>query len=592
MQGDGVSASIFVRAILVVAGALAGVLLWGITENWNNPDLPPLLVLGAFSLVLIQGLMVLLLTGPVAAGRAFAGGLWLALPLSALIVSAGLRPRLATDILDDPAIVSVAFIVWLFAVPFLFVRLRDPARWLDYAALFEAAWALYMRLALALIFVGAFWIVLFLSNALLLLVDVDVIEQLLRRSWISFTLCGGMLGLGLAVLHEFRETLSPFVILRLLRLLVPVMLGVVLIFLLAAPFRELARLFGEFSAAGTLMGTAMVAISLISSALDRSDADAVRTRGLRAATRMLALVLPFLCGLAVWAVALRVAQYGWTPDRVHAASIALFLLGYGLAYAGVSLVRPGWAGRIRQANVVMALAVIALGAATMTPVLNPYRISTNSQVDRFLAGRVMLAELPLWEMSHFWGRAGEDGLSRLEALTARPDHAEIRERIAEARALDSRYLFERAAETRELPARARRLADLLAVRGRESALLPASFGALDPYQLTRWLDACARRLPDGRAACVLVQGDFAAGLAADEQAMILYLDETGTARANYVSFVDGVISGVLPVVDPVRGGWPELPPEVIARALDGEFDIRPSGDNALWVGDAVLVRGN
>ena len=592
MSSEDIIGSVIDRVVLVAVGAAAGLALWGIAENWSDPGLSPSLLLGSFSFVLIYGLLVLLLTGPVPATRAFWGALLIAMPMTGLILSAGLRPQVATDILDDPAVISIAALVWLFAMPFLRVWLQDRGRWLDYAALFEAAWALCIHLFLGLVFVGIVWLLLFLSNALLTLVDVTYLEHILRRGWISFVISGGSLGLGLAVLQEFRDSLSPFVIVRLLRLLVPVMLGVVVVFLIAAPFRELARLFGEFSAAGTLMGTAALAITLISSALDRSDAHAVKTYGLRLATRFLALVLPFLCGLAVWALALRVAQYGWTPDRVYAASAGVFLLAYGVAYAGVSVTRSGWARRIRQANVIMALAVIALGAAAMTPLLNPYRIATKSQVDRFLAGEATLSELPLWEMSHFWGRAGEAGLQTLERQTERPDHADIQARISEARQLDTLYQFERAVEIRQLPARAGELADLLAVRGRDAPLPPASFAALDPFQVTRWLEACQRQLPDGRAACVLVQGAFAAGVAEEEQAMILYLDETGHARGNYIGLSDGMIRSVQPVIDPVNGGWPELPPDTIARALDGAFDIRPSGDNALWIGDNVLMRGN
>ncbi|MEX0280617.1 MAG: hypothetical protein AB3N13_05430 [Arenibacterium sp.] len=592
MTQQGTTASVFEYIVLILVGALSGLLLWLITDNWSNPEFAPLLLLGGFGFVLVYGLLFLLLMGPVSAHRAFWGALVLAIPMTGLILSAGLRPQVATDILDDPAVITIAAVLFAFAAPFLNVWLQDRAHWLNYAALFEAAWALYINLVLAIVFVAVIWLSLFLSNALLTLVDVTFLETLLRRSWMSFAISGGSLGLGLAVLHEFRDSVSPFVILRLLRLLVPVMLGVVVIFLLAAPFQELAPLFGEFSAAGTLIGTAALAVTLVSSALDRSEEYAVKTRSLRLATRLLAFALPFLCALAVWAVGLRVAQYGWTPDRVYAASAGAFVLAYGLAYAGVSIKRSGWTGRIRQANVVMAICVIAMGAAAMTPLLNPYRISVQSQVERFLEGQATLEELPLWEMSHFWGRAGDAGLAQLEALTGRADHTDIVLRISEAREIDSQYQFERAIEIRELPARAGELAGLLTVQGRADSLPPASFAQLDPYQLTRWLEACQRKLTDGRPACVMVPGDFAPDRSGQDQAMILYLDEAGHARGNYVLLSDGVIHSVQPVVDPVHGGWPELPADVIANALDGAFNIRPSGDKALWIGDSVLMRGN
>lgn len=587
-----VSSALLNRVVSCATGAFAAIALWWVSTFWNVPDVSALLLLGLFSFILLYAVLVLVLIGPVELGRAAFGALWLAVPMTALILSAGLRETQAGNVLDNPVMISVVATLLVFATPFLLVRLQERELWLEYAALFEAAWTLYTRFVLALFFVGAIWIVLFLSNALLTLVEVTFIAVLLRFNWISFAISGASLGLGLAVLHELRDAVSPFVVLRLLRLLVPVVLGVVLIFLIAAPFRELARLFGEFSAAGTLMGTSMVAITLISCALDRTEAQAVHTHGLRAATRILALVLPGLTGLALWAVALRVEQYGWTPDRVLAGTAAIFLMAYALAYAGVSLVRPGWSRRIRTANVVMALAVVSGTAAWLTPVLDPYRIAANSQVSRFVDREVPLAQLPLWEMSHFWGKAGEAGLARLEAMQSRPDHAEIMERIAEARAVDSLYQFERAIEIRELPARARTLADLMVVQPGGDRLPPASFAALDPYQLTRWLEACERRLPDGRAGCVMVRGAFSPEAAEGAEAMLLYLEETNLARANYVALSDGVIRDVRPVVDPKGGGWPALSPDALASVLDGVYDIRPSGANALWMEDAVIMRGN
>ncbi|MEY8837405.1 DUF4153 domain-containing protein, partial [Cribrihabitans sp. XS_ASV171] len=119
------------------------------------------------------------------------------------------------------------------------------------------------------------------------LVEIDLLEKLFRTDWLAFALSGAVLGLALAVLHELRDRLSPFLVLRLTRLLVPVLLAVVAVFLVALPLRGLSRLFGEFSSAGTLMSVTIAAITLISTALDRDRAHEVESPGLRLATRIL-----------------------------------------------------------------------------------------------------------------------------------------------------------------------------------------------------------------------------------------------------------------------------------------------------------------
>ena len=580
------------RGVMFALGGGAGLALWALGDNWDAPAFSAPLYLALFTFVAVYSAVALALAGPVPTARALGGALLLAVPMTALVSLAGVRHVVATDLLDDPVMLSVIAVLVLFATPFLLVWMQAVADWRRYAALFDAAWTMAVRYGVAWGFVGVFWLVAFLSNALLELVDIGLIDQMLRIDWVAFGVTGAVLGLGLAVVYELRQTISPYLILRLLRLLVPVVLVVVGVFLAAVPFRGLSELFGEFSAAGTLMGAAIAAITLISTALDKDDAAAVSTRGIRLATRGLALLLPLLTGLAVWAVVLRVRQYGWTPDRVLAVSVAVFLLTYGLGYCGSVLGRRGWGGRIRMVNVAMALAVIGASALWLTPVLNAYRISTNSQLARFSGGRSTLDQLDLWAMQHNWGRAGQAGVARLEATAAEVGNTELLARINAVRSQSNAYLFKKAVQARQAPGDAQTLAQLMAVRPQGASLTAETFEGLAFYRMTQWLDGCHRPLADGRPGCVMVRGDFAPLSDAETQGIVLFLDELGQVRGNHVMLRPGAGLKVSEVYDPVSGLWPTLPEATIAKVLDGAFDIRPSGGNALFVGGSVLVPGN
>lgn len=580
------------RGVMFALGGAAGLALWALGDNWDDPALPAPIYLAVFSFVAVFSAVALALAGPVPTRRALSGALVLAVPVTALVSLAGLRHVVATDLLDDPVMLSVVTALVFFATPFLMVWLQARADWRRYAALFDAAWTMAVRYAVGWAFVAVFWLVAFLSNALLELVEIDLIDQLLQIDWVRFGVTGAVLGLGLAVVYELRQTISPYLILRLLRLLVPVVLVVVGVFLAALPFRGLSELFGEFSAAGTLMGAAMVAITLISTALDKDDSAAVNTRGIRLATRGLALLLPLLTGLAVWAVVLRVRQYGWTPDRVLAVSVALFLLTYGLGYCVSVLRGQGWAGSIRVVNVAMALAVIAASALWLTPVLNSYRISANSQVARFTSGRSTPDQLDMWAMQHDWGRAGQAGVARLAASATETDNTEMLARIAAVRSVTSAYQFEQAIQTRRAPGNAETLAQLMVVRPEGASLTAGTFEGLAFHRMTQWLDGCQRVLPDGRPGCVMVRGAFAPLIDAGAQGIVLYLDELHQVRANHVLLRPDAGLKVSEVYDPVSGLWPTLPESTIGSVLDGTFDIRPSGGNALFVEGSVLVPGN
>lgn len=579
------------RVTMVGLGGIAGLALWALGRQWGSPGMPPALFLALFTYVTTLASVALALCGPIEVPRALRGGALSAVFVTALISLAGQRYVVATELLEDPVMLSVATVMVLYLTPFLIVWMRDRRQWRRYASLFDAAWTMVMRYTIAWVFVAIFWLVAFLSDALLDLVDVTVIDWVLRTDWVRFAVSGAILGLGLAVVHELRGTLSPYLALRLLRLFVPVVLAVVALFLAAVPFRGLSQLFGEFSAAATLMGVAVMAITLISTALDQNDRVAVQSRGLRLATRALAVLLPLLTALAIWAVALRVRQYGWTPDRILAGLVALFLLAYGLGYCIAVLGGGAWMRRIRSINVAMALAVIAVSALWMTPALDVHRLSANSQLDRFLSGRSTLDELALWQMGHQWGRAGQAGLQRLEAMTDHADHAALVARIADVRTQVNPFQFEQAARRRAAPDQARALLALMPVRPENVQVPPLLLAAAPPYRLQRWLEGCRRSLPDGRAGCVLVQGPFTPSADQREQGILLYLDAQGRGRADHLVLrPEGKVT-VRDVFDPVANDWPDLPPAAVAQALDGGFRIAPSGSHALFLGGSTLAPG-
>lgn len=580
------------RLVLFCLGGIAGLALWGLAEHWDNPALAPPLYLALFTFVATYCGVALALAGPVPVMRALWGALLIGVPLTLLVSLAGLRHVVATDLLDAPVMLAMVGVLVFVSTPFLLVWLQAPQDWRSYGALFDTAWSLTVRYGVAGVFVGLFWLVLFLSDALFDLVGLALVERLISLGWAPFLLTGAVLGLGLAVVYELRTTISAFLILRLLRLLVPVLLVVLVVFLAAVPLHGLSDVFGALSAAATLMGAAIVAITLVTAALDRDDTRAVQTRGLRIATRVLAVLLPLLALLAVWAVVIRVRQYGWTPDRVLATATAVFVLAYGVGYAVAALRGAGWRARVRRVNVAMALAVIVVSALWMTPVLNPDRISANSQIARFEAGRTSLDQLPLWALQHDWGKAGHKALARFGGLRGHPDQAELQARIEVVRSETSKYRFTRAIEARQSADSAESLRRLLAVRP-EAADLPADLLAGLPfYRMTLWLNGCNRTLPDGRPGCVLILGRFTQAGDARVQGMVLYLDGRGQTQADHLLLREGGEIEVGIVFDPVTGPRARLPPEAVAQALDGTFDIRPSGAKALFIGDAVLAPRN
>ena len=574
------------RVLFCVLGAAFGAGMWLLGEAWNDPAWPRGTFLAVFAFQSVFSATVLALLGPAPMSRALGGGAAFGLFIALLISFAGQRYPDPIQSLDQAPLLALASVLTFVAIPFLTVTLRDPAQWRRYDLLFETAWSVSARFTLAWLFVGIFWALVLLSDALMSLVGVALIDRLLDTEWLVFTLTGGVLGLGLAVVYELRATLSPFLFLRMLRLLGPLVLMIITLFLIALPLRGLTNLFGGVSSAGTLMSVCFAAIALISIAVDRNNAEAVSTRGLRLSTRALALVQPALAGLALWAVILRVSQYGWTPDRVLGMGAAILLTLYSMGYAASAAIPGAWMGRIRAVNVALAFAVMGFCAVWMTPLLNAEKISVNSQITRFQDGRLDARDLAYWSMQHDWGKAGQAGLAQLEALTDHPDAALVAQTIAVARSQTDRYNFEQSLTDQRAPEELARLIAQMPVQPSGAVLTVELLLELPDFRRTQWLDGCARQTPEGGPGCVMLNGPYLP--VNGTQAMVLFLDVQGRARAHHL-WIDS--DGDIRVQDAHAAGrssWPDLPASAIAAAQAGQFELRPREGVALHISGQVL----
>ncbi|MCR9125150.1 MAG: DUF4153 domain-containing protein [Rhodobacteraceae bacterium] len=564
------------RVLMAALGAVAGWALWWL----DAADLAPRLHLGGFFGVAALAGTLLALIGPLRIAVALPAAAGIAGVATALLIWASFR-------FDGPglgdaagALAGIAGIGTALATPLAAGRLRGQP---GYATAFDITWDILVRGAAGGVFIGAFWATLAASDALLGLVGIDLIDRILALDGLAMTLSGAVGGLGLAVAHEMQAQIAPHLILRLLRLLVPPVLLVVVVFLIALAVRGLGAVFGDLSAAVTLMAMAGLCLFLIACALDRDDAAAVQVPAMRLAVRGLVLMLPVMTGLAAWAVALRVAQYGWSPARVIAAVLAALMLGYGLAYGIAALRRGGWMARIRRANPRLALAAVAAAVLLLTPVVNPQAIAARDQLARHADSP---GRLPLWELQHEWGRAGQAVMGRLRA---RGDDPVLLARLAALDAAQTRFGFENAEERAVATGLIPRLRATVPVRP-EGAVLPLrAFEGLAPYQLTELAEGCEAGRADAPG-CVILLARFLPGVADDAQGVLAYRQGGGAVLRHFV-LRDGQMAALGGWTDTASGSWAEIPASAVDDILNGRHRIAASGVNALVLGERRFVPG-
>src|SRR5262249_36324209 len=227
---------------------------------------------------------------------------------------------------------------------------------------------------------------LWIGAELFRLIRIEFLADLIKRDWFSIPATAFVFACALhmtdarAGLVEGARTLA----LALLSWLLPVMTLFAIAFVLALPFTGLEPLWSTRQATAILLVASAALVVLINAAYQdgRYDSPAL----LRYASRAAALVLVPLVGLAAYALSLRVAQYGWTPQRVNACAGIVITGCYAIGYAAASL-RRRLAG-IEATNIVTALAVLVVLLALFTPVADPAKIAVADQVRRLQDGRI------------------------------------------------------------------------------------------------------------------------------------------------------------------------------------------------------------
>lgn len=341
----------------------------------------------------------------------------------------------------------------LFVLPYLalvalFIPLTiswvgNRATWRDHAVLYDLAVRAGLKFLIALAFVGLFWAVFFLSDELLKIVDLSIWKLIRKHDVVSFMLSFTCVGLAFAVAEEMPWVTEMLrgLLARLLTLFVPVLSAVVLVFVVAVLVRGLDVVFDSLSAAGTMLGVACGVLLLVAFIVDRDDRRGRMSRLSGWSTRLMLLMLPVVAAIAIYALWLRVGQYGWSPSRLLAVCIAAFVTLWALACAGFALRGRGWTNRIRSVNVAALVSAILLVLAWFSPVLNAQRISTNSQVERLLGGKVSPDKFDFWSLKQNWGHAGQVGLSRLRASTDHPEFALITAQLDRLQTSSTRHQF-------------------------------------------------------------------------------------------------------------------------------------------------------
>jgi hypothetical protein len=310
----------------------------------------------------------------------------------------------------------------------------DQKRIASYPSYFDNAWKLLIQILFSGLFVGAFWLVLWLGSALFSLIGLHFLRDLIQT--VSFALPVTVFAFACAMhLTDVRPAIVRGIrnlLLVLLSWILPVTVLIVGGFLLSLPFTGLAQLWATKHATTLLLSAAAALIILINTAFQNGAVAHDVARALRLSARVASFLLAPLVAIAIYALGLRVGDYGWTTDRLIAASCLLVASSYALGYAWAASRRTGWLTAVAPVNIVTAFGLLGLLLALFSPLLDPARLSVASQVARLHSGQQSASQFDFDYLLRQGQRYGVAALKQLQTSATGKEAALVQSRATQA----------------------------------------------------------------------------------------------------------------------------------------------------------------
>jgi hypothetical protein len=333
-----------------------------------------------------------------------------------------------------------AFVLLYVTVPFAQIfqgsgRFRFP-----YSQLFGYSWNNFFIGLVAVLFSGIFWSILGIWAALFNLIGISFFSDLFETKAFAYISTFAVFGYGLSLGRANEGVILSLrhITLMIAQALLPLVAFVALLFLAALPFTGLEPLWGTGQATPLVLVLLAFLALLLNGVYEEGERRPNYPAPLIRAIEGAVLTMPAFAAIGLYGTALRVSQYGLTPQRVYALLFVGVASVYALGYAAAVLLRrPPWMGMLKSVNVGAALLIALLVVLVQLPPLDPLRLSADSQAARLRDERVQAADFDFATLRFKLGHYGWERLMELEGMTNHPETEVIRKSIELVRVAES-----------------------------------------------------------------------------------------------------------------------------------------------------------
>ncbi|MCE7902702.1 MAG: DUF4153 domain-containing protein [Gammaproteobacteria bacterium PRO9] len=355
-------------------------------------------------------------------------------------------PGLDSTAVLAPFGITVALALFIL-LPFLQCRLQHSgwrhSGWrAPYAELFENAWQNGLTLLLMALFVGICWAVLTLWAQLFSLVKIDFFMDLFGERPFVYLATGAMAGLGILIGRAQRRPVQVArqLLLAIFKGLLPLLSFIAVLFLISLPFTGLAPLWATRSAAAILMSLLIALVVFVNAVYQDGEGARPYPPWLRRLVEAALFLSPVYAALSLYALALRIGEYGWTDARFWAVLLAVTLAAHVCTYAyAVVRQRTTWLNPLKTINPVLALVVVVLILLANSPILDPHRITVASQMAGLREHRVANNDFDLDYLRFESGRRGYLAVAFLQNDPAVRNDAAFTARVGRVLARQQRW---------------------------------------------------------------------------------------------------------------------------------------------------------
>lgn len=314
-------------------------------------------------------------------------------------------------------------------LPFFQCRIATWSWRVPYSEVFFQLCRNVFLLFQATIVTVVFWALLLTASLLFDIVGLDFVPSLLFHPLVAAPLTSLTIAVSitLALKHPGIDSLGRW-ILSILAWLLPPFSALSFVFIACLPYSGLKTLWSTGQASSLMLLLQLGTILLANAAWLDGTRSPFHNRYVGVLAKLSLLCLPAYTALCLYSLGLRIQQYGLSVDRIHAAFLVVVTGIWGLGYAGAVLLRQ-WPSAIGRINTVSALILSALVVAMNSPVLDPYRLAANNQVDRLLGGQITPADFDYLYLRFSLGRYGNYALTHLRDAKGHPQAAAIRRRL-------------------------------------------------------------------------------------------------------------------------------------------------------------------